>query len=102
EHADPLEVRPAVAGRLDSPALELAGQIGGGQTEPLAEDGAPLELVGREVGKPVAQLLRLDPLRAAASGRGARHRHGTEHRQLRYNRYDAHRPTIPHHDVSSV
>src|SRR5262249_24726054 len=53
EDLDDLEVAPVVTGRLDVPLLEMVGDIGGSEPEPLGVDLAPLELVGRDIREPI-------------------------------------------------
>src|SRR6185503_14468646 len=67
-HADDfygLEISPILAGRLDPPFLEVIGNVGRREPQPLGVDLTALKLVGGDVAEPLLQRLRLDGVDAA-------------------------------------
>src|SRR5262245_32896435 len=57
EHAHSMKIRAVVAARLDAPRTQLFGQIGGGQSQPFRERGAPFEFVRSQIGQPFLQII---------------------------------------------
>ncbi len=67
-HANGLQVGPAVAGRRHAPGGEVGFDVPRGQPDARAEHRAALELVGRDVAEPLAEVAGGDGGPAAGSG----------------------------------
>jgi len=68
DDADGLKVGAVIAGRLHAPRLEVVLDVGGGQANAGAEDGASLEVVGGDVSEPFPQVAGIDMRGAAPAG----------------------------------
>ena len=65
-----------LAARLDAPFLEVIGDVGCREPQPLGIDLTALKLVGGDVAEPLLQRLRLDGVDAALRRRLGAKSHG--------------------------
>ena len=60
QHPHGLEIGARIASGCDAPDAQMLGDVASGQSQSRAEHRAPLQIVGRDVGQPLPEVIRRD------------------------------------------